>query len=203
VALQEVRGAPPPLIWPEGWHVVYRDEYLLASRYPIVEAGSALRTTVANKHIGFRYLIQFPDRQVQFFNLHLMTPRSGLEAVLDRRSGLDLSGIPMLEAILRVREAETRLASDWVASFPDAKIVAGDFNMPVDSTIYRDYWTWLDNAFSTTGFGFGFTKMTEKQGWTYGARIDQILYSPPWTCVRAWVASDIGSDHLPLVADFQ
>ena len=110
VALQEVRGAPPPLIWPEGWHVVYHDEYLLASRYPIVEAGSALRTTVANKHIGFRYLIQFPDRQVQFFNLHLMTPRSGLEAVLDRRSGIDLSGIPMLETILRVREAElTRL----------------------------------------------------------------------------------------------
>lgn len=203
VALQEVKGHPPQLVWPEGWHVVYQDEFLVASRYPIVEAGSAPRPTVPGKRIAVRYLIQCPNRQVQFFNLHLMTPRPGLEAVLDRKRGLDLSGILMLDAILRVREAETRLASDWVASFPDSKIVVGDFNMPVESTIYRDYWTWLDNAFSTTGFGLGFTKVTEEQGWTYGARIDQILYSPPWTCVRAWVASGIGSDHLPLVADFE
>ena len=35
-----------------------------------------------------------------------------------------------------------------------------------------------------------------------GARIDHMLYTRPWRCVRSFVADEIGSDHLPLVADF-
>ena len=202
VALQEVKQVPP-LVWPKGWHVVFIDELLVASRHPIVEQGSVPRETVPGKLVGIRYLIKLPSRDVQFFNLHLVTPRPGLEAVLDSKRGLDLSGIPQLDAILQVRTEESWLTSAWVANFPGPKIVAGDFNMPADSGIYRDTWSFLRNAFASTGFGFGFTKLTEQKGWTYGARIDHILYSPPWQCVRAWVGPDIGSDHLPMLADFE
>ncbi len=202
VALQEVKLVPPKLVWPEGWHVVFNDELLVACRYPIWQRGTVRRPTVPGKLAAIRYQIQFPGRDVQLFNLHLMTPRPGLEAVLDRKRGVDLSGIPRLNAILRKRDEETKFVGQWVDSFPEPKIIVGDFNMPVESTIYRRYWSSMRNAFSTTGFGLGFTKMTEKRGWTYGARIDHILYSPPWHCVRAWVGPDIGSDHRPLVADF-
>jgi endonuclease/exonuclease/phosphatase (EEP) superfamily protein YafD len=203
VALQEARGLPPQIVWPRGWHVSYYDEYLVASRYP-VEMGEGLpNPRIPNKHLVFRYTIERPDGPVQVFNLHLASPRDGLEAVLDRDKGLDTSQVPVLDAMLAERADETRLVSRWIAKFPGPKIVLGDFNTPVESTIYRRNWSWLDNAFSAAGLGFGFTKITEKEGWSYGARIDHVLYTPPWRSVRSWVDRDIGSDHLPLVAEFE
>jgi len=202
VALQEVPGNVPPIDWPPGWHLVRRDEYLLVSRFPIVLQDGHTRPGFSSKLAAVRYTVELPDRDVQLFNLHLSSPRWGLEAVLDRQTGLDVSKAPSLEASLRQRAYESRLVSDWIAQFPGAKIVVGDFNTPVESAIYRQYWSWLKNAFSTAGFGFGFTKVTEELGMSYGARIDHVLYTPPWRCVRAWVGPDIGSDHLPLVVEF-
>ena len=75
--------------------------------------------------------------------------------------------------------------------------------MPGESTLFRGDWSgWLD-AFAAVGWGFGFTKVSEKWGYSYGARIDHVLYGPSWRCLDAWVGSDIGSDHRPLLADFQ
>ena len=75
--------------------------------------------------------------------------------------------------------------------------------MPAESTIFRRDWARLADAFATNGAGFGFTKLTTIRGFTYGTRIDHVLYSSDWRCVNAWVGRDIGSDHLPLVAEFQ
>lgn len=203
VALQEVPGAPPPLVWPRGWYVVHRDELLVASRFPIVEREGMPCPGIPGKLAAMRYTLALPDGEVQLFNLHLFSPRRGLEAVLDRGTGMDVAKAPGLEAMVRVRAHESRLASDWIRLFPGPKIVVGDFNAPVESAIFRRYWSWLDDAFSAAGFGFGFTKITEVRGWSYGTRIDHVLYSPPWHCVRAWVGPGIGSDHLPLVAEFE
>lgn len=202
VALQEVPGIPPPIPWPQGWHVVRGDEYIVASRYPVVRLEGFACPGIPGKRAAYRYLVQRPQGDVQFFNLHLFSPRKGLEAVLDRETGIDVSQSTRLEASLRERADESRLASGWIEKFPGPKIVVGDFNMPVESVIFRRYWSWLDNAFSAAGFGFGFTKVTEKLGMSYGARIDHVLYSPPWRCVRAWIGPDVGSDHLPLIAEF-
>ena len=79
----------------------------------------------------------------------------------------------------------------------------GDFNMPIESTIYRRCWSGLSDAFSMAGWGFGFTKISEKLGWSYGARIDHILFCEPWQCLHCWVGGEIGSDHLPLLAEFR
>jgi endonuclease/exonuclease/phosphatase (EEP) superfamily protein YafD len=201
VALQEVVGRPPA-IWPRGWHVVQNDEYVVASRFPVVEREHTYRLVHPGKIAALRYTIDTPDGEVQLFNLHLPTPREGLEAVLDRRKLIDSKKIPQLEASLEMRRRDSQKVSDWIASFPGPKIVVGDFNTPVESALFRRYWLGLSNAFSTAGFGFGFTKITEKHGWSYGARIDHVLYSPPWNCTRAWVAGDVGSDHLPLLANF-
>ncbi len=202
VALQEVKIAPAPIVWPRGWQVVHRDELLVASRFPVELQEGFERPSVPGKTVAFRYKIAAPGGDVQLFNLHLMTPRWGLEAVLDRNKGVDLSKIPRLDAMLWLRAAESQQVSDWIAGFEGAKIIVGDFNMPFDSAIFRRNWSGYENAFSTAGFGFGFTKMTEKRGWSYGSRIDHILYTPPWHCKKAWVDADIGSDHLPLLATF-
>jgi endonuclease/exonuclease/phosphatase (EEP) superfamily protein YafD len=144
-----------------------------------------------------------PRGEAQVFNLHLTTPRPGLEAILDGRRGIDLAGLPALEKILQIRDEESQAISRWVDQHPGPKIVVGDFNMPAYSTVFRRDWGSLTNAFSAKGFGFGFTKLTETKGHEFGARIDHVLVSPPWKCVRAWVGPDIGSDHRPLVVDLR
>lgn len=201
VALQEVRN-PRRFEWPPRWYVVAHDEFLLASRYPIVERGYVGRPRNAAELAGIRYTIELPDRQVQIFNLHLESPRSGLEAVLDGTTLIDLSQVPRLKAVIEARAVESARTSQWIAGFAGVKIVMGDFNMPPESAIYGRDWSPLTNAFSTAGWGFGFTKHTAVRGWSFGTRIDHVLWDGPWRCPRSWVAADLGSDHVPLLADF-
>jgi endonuclease/exonuclease/phosphatase (EEP) superfamily protein YafD len=76
-------------------------------------------------------------------------------------------------------------------------IVAGDFNLPVESAIYRTHWGDLRNAFSRAGIGTGYTKHTRY----WGVRIDHVLASGDIGTHRSFVGRDVGSDHLPLIAD--
>ncbi len=80
-------------------------------------------------------------------------------------------------------------------------ILAGDFNLPTDSTIYREVWSGWTNAFSTTGFGFGYTVWTRATCLSYGLRIDHVLTPSVIKPRRSWVGPNVGSDHLPLLAD--
>ena len=203
VALQEVTGVLPRIAWPRGWYVLHKDEFVVASRFPVHERQGMPCPGVPGKLVLIRYTIELPHGEVQLFNLHLFSPREGLQAVLSGDKILDASNAPRVQAMLRARENESRLASQWIAQFPGPKIVVGDFNTPIESFIFRKYWSGFDNAFSTAGLGFGFTKITEMRGWRYGTRIDHVLSSPPWRSVRAWVGPDVGSDHLPLVAEFE
>jgi vancomycin resistance protein VanJ len=201
VALQEVTGRLPRIAWPRGWFVLHKDEFVVGSRYPVYEREGMPSPDVPGKLVVIRYTIQLPHDEVQLFNLHLFSPREGLQAVLEGDNILDGSNSPDVQAMLRARENESLLASQWIARFSGPKIVVGDFNTPIESNIFRKYWSSYDNAFSTAGLGFGFTKITELRGWKYGTRIDHVLSTPPWRFVRAWVGPDVGSDHLPLVAE--
>ena len=201
VALQEV-FYKTHFLWPPGWYVVNRDEFIVASRFPVVEREPISRI-VPSSYIAVRFTVELPDREIQVFNLHQVTPRSGLEALANRHDGITEQGIERLESVLQRRAAEARKASQWIAQFPGPKIVLGDFNMPIESIIYQRSWSSLANAFSTVGNGFGFTKITEKAGWNYGSRIDHILFNSEWRALRCWVGTDVGSDHLPLLAELE
>lgn len=203
VALQECKRRPPDAVWPTGWHVVHRDEYLVASPYPVASAERTMRPSIINKPAAYRFLIQLPDGELQLFNLHLSTPRRGLVAVLDRHRGFDSAGVPVMEANLKLRSEESESVSRWVQSFSGPKIVVGDFNMPPESVLFRRDWSFLSDAFSASGWGLGYSKLTEEVGWSFGTRIDHILYSPPWVSQRSWLGPPIGSDHLPLAADLK
>jgi vancomycin resistance protein VanJ len=74
--------------------------------------------------------------------------------------------------------------------------VAGDFNMPVESSIYRAHWGDLKNAFSTRGLGWGGSKKTS---W-HSVRIDHVVHNHSWRCIHAAVGPDVGSDHRPVFA---
>ena len=144
-------------------------------------SGAIVRAVVATK-VG----------QVRVGLLQLATPRNALD------NYLDLSTIPTLGPITRAniheREVESAAAREWIMSGPALPtIIAGDFNLPVESAIYRRYWSDFRNAFSHAGFGTGYSKHTR---W-WGARIDHVLMSGEFDASGSFTGKDVGSDHLP------
>ena len=139
------------------------------------------------------YEIESPAGVFYFLNVHLETVRDGLGALAGKR----LAGVPELEENIALRRWESEIAREWSGRASGRLLVAGDFNMPVESGIYRDFWSPFTNAFSKAGFGYGFTKRTRR----LAARIDHILAGEGWVVERAWVAPVIGSDHQGTIAD--
>ncbi len=227
LALQECATPEPELTaaFP-GWFVHVDRGMCLVSRYPLLEVESRDRRDVwrAGGHGAIlRYAIALPDRAApgaragspgpgasvgapdapdapgtrtfSLLNLHLETPRDAIEALMH---GLWKQAAEH-ERVMALRTWESELARQWVDEAPHPAVIVGDLNMPVDSAIYRRFWAGFENAFSHAGLGFGATKRTR---W-FGIRIDHVLAGPGWTTERAWIGPDLGSDHLPILADLR
>jgi endonuclease/exonuclease/phosphatase (EEP) superfamily protein YafD len=183
-----------------GWFHHADQELCLLSRYPITRAvmmdRSSLEEVSADGFGGSGFVITYtlaaPFGPVSLTNLHLETPRKGFDFL--RRLDPDGLGSNTL-----LREIESHRARQWVDRAGAAALVAGDFNLPVESSIFREAWGDFGDAFSEAGMGFG---MTKYNGWVR-ARIDHVLLGRGWRAVRASVGPDVGSDHRPVVADLR
>ena len=185
----------------DGWHRHVSRDLCLLSRFPIrtdsVMDRSALDRVKQSeeKEIGgagyvARFVLDGPRGPIRLGNLHLETPRKGLEGLLER----DLRRLRMNTEI---RDIESHLARQWVEQGAGPLLVLGDFNTPVESRIFRRHWSHLTNAFSVAGTGFGLTK---HNGWIR-VRIDHVLASDDWHVDRARLGSETYSDHRPLIVD--
>jgi endonuclease/exonuclease/phosphatase (EEP) superfamily protein YafD len=76
-------------------------------------------------------------------------------------------------------------------------LLAGDFNTPPESALFSQLWGGYTDAFSTAGWGWGYTF----RSWKTTVRIDHILAGPGWSCERCWVGPYVGSPHRPVLAD--
>jgi vancomycin resistance protein VanJ len=204
VALQECDG-DIRLPWPDGWHVLREGGLVVASRFPLRDKSHSRRAHPQSQWPpanAMRCVVGAPSGDLGFCCIHLLSPRSGLEQVLDQGTILAPVRSRTLREVIEWRRWESEELKQWIDDFQRPTIIAGDFNMPVDSAIYRDMWSSFANAFDAAGLGFGYTKLTSKRGWSYGARIDQILYNAgSFSCCNCWVGPDVGSDHFPLFAD--
>lgn len=178
----------------EEWHVEHRGGLCLASRFPLS------RVTAMQDDGGLGYWgtyallcrVELPETPVTVCVVHLETPREGLDEVLGR--GWRAAGDVQAETSRRARiSALARRFTDQVRG---PLVVLGDFNLPVESAIYRRDWSDLTNAFSATGWGMGQTKYTR---W-FGLRIDHVL-TKQFSIERCQVGPDVASDHRPVVAD--
>ena len=179
------------------WFTSVQDHLCLVSRFPITEIRQLDREDVrvaGGSGIVIEYTIDLGDQQLRLTNLHLDTPRAGLAPV---RDGTVSEGLQRLRSKSVVRDIESRQARRWVDGSDGAIVVLGDFNLPVESVIYRRHWGDMCNAFSYAGFGFGFSRFA---GWIR-ARIDHVLVGDGLQVVRAFVGPDFGSDHHPMIAD--
>jgi endonuclease/exonuclease/phosphatase (EEP) superfamily protein YafD len=77
-------------------------------------------------------------------------------------------------------------------------VVGGDFNMPSDDSTMAALRNYFRFAFEEAGWGYGYTRPAEYP-WV---RIDHLLSSPEWSVTRCRVGPDLGSDHLPVIAEF-
>jgi vancomycin resistance protein VanJ len=178
-----------------GWQTSSQLGSCLLSRLPLGEVSPRPVDDVwkmSGSGMIIRHALETPRGTVQLINVHLETPREGFEELQGSRGD-----VSVLKAKNAQREIEARLARHWVDESPGpARIVTGDFNMTVESAIFREHWSGYQDSFSEAGFGFGFTKRTR----LIGVRIDHILASPGWLCVKSWVGPSLGHDHRPVLA---
>ena len=163
-----------------------------------------------------RYAIDAPSGRFHIVNLLLETARKGLEGlsgaagfIPDRfgaSSGTRDDAATALERInlnAQIRERESERAAIW-ASRGDQRIpliIMGDFNLPVESSIFRRHWSTFTDAFEAAGSGFGWSKQ-EGSLLRIRIRIDHVLTRADGpTPIGTWLGPDLGSDHLPVIAD--
>ena len=183
-----------PEHWPAGWSVRFDQQLCLATRYPIIGAKAIeeVRTgTQGGTGQAMFYRLQSPSGPVDLAVVHLETPRKGLEPL--RYGG----GVDELKLNALVRDVGSMRIRRWITEQSKDPIVLGDFNMPVESRIYRDHWSDCTNAFSSVGHGFGWTRVLRR----FSIRIDHVLTCSGWRPLRAVVGPDLGSDHRPLIVD--
>jgi endonuclease/exonuclease/phosphatase (EEP) superfamily protein YafD len=183
----------------EGWFTDARSGACLISRFPIVAVSQMDREaflSVGGAGLVVTYVLAVGDREISLTNVHLETPREGLEAI---RSGDLAEGAPLLEGKSMLRTFEHRFARRWVDTLPRPRLVVGDFNSPPESPMFRSHWADWQNAFSRVGVGLGGTRLN---GWIR-ARIDHILADDRWVVVRSRLGPNLGSDHAPLLADLR
>ena len=205
VALQECARETALKALP-GWTMVTEERLVVAARAPVTRTkGRRIMHPPSQwpRASALQCVIHLPEGDLTFSSIHLPSPRQGLSNLLDRDRLLNLSRIPLLkkETELRRRTAEEIEALLRAGALP--AVVAGDFNMPVESAWYRRFWPAYTNAFSKAGFGYGFTEKIAIRGFEYRVRIDHILTRGDLVAEKCWVGMDVGSDHLPLFAEIR
>jgi endonuclease/exonuclease/phosphatase family metal-dependent hydrolase len=196
IAFQEVGNNASENRLGTGWYWNHGAGTAIASRYPILSSGKYTANGIDRwGDIGVSAIIELPQGRARICCIHLGTPRWGLEELAITHHGL--AGVDELRKNTQKRELESRKIRAWIGESDMPTIVAGDFNMPVESAIYRRYWSDFQNAFTVAGWGYGHSKFTR---W-HGVRIDHILTDTKWSVARSYVADDDGGDHRPVVAD--
>ena len=185
-----------PSSWPAGWTARAEASICLASRWPLVSVRTDERVLTGQQG-GTGTVVLFrlaaPADSIDVAVVHLETARKGLERL---RYGMDIGSVTLNTL---VRNVGSERAGRWIASQSPDAIIAGDFNLPVESRIFRDHWSRCPDAFNTAGRGFGYTRVLPK----FSIRIDHVLPCGNWRALSATIGPDVGSDHLPLIVDLR
>lgn len=210
------------------WFVAQYGSLCMMSRWPISKVETMPREEILRMSTSggggtglvMRAFIDSPRGPLVVINLHLETARRGLEGMLspeglipdspfdetDTTSIVPVVSTPQnfarFTANVAVRDKESSLASAWArATHPQAAmVIGGDFNLPVESNIFREHWSDFVDAFEATGNGLGWSK---REGRWLRVRIDHLLTARDGPRpIRVEVGPDYRSDHRPVIADF-
>jgi endonuclease/exonuclease/phosphatase (EEP) superfamily protein YafD len=178
-----------------GWHVSRKRG--IASRFPIVEE---LPEYSAPSDTDKRYAAKLERVRLRTpsgaefvaATVHLPTIRWGLIRLL---SDADTAAIPRHNAWWG-REV-SRVLTELARTGGLPLLAGGDFNMPPDDSTMAALRRSHLFAFDEAGWGYGYTRPA-RPPWV---RIDHVLASPEWQVTACRVGPDLGSDHLPVLAE--
>ena len=199
ISMQEVsyknKGALEVILTPDKWNLSFTGGLGLASRLKIKNVETKDRNIVGGwGALITRYELEGASGRINLFNMHLDTPRLGIEAVMDN----GLGGLSEIKRIAKMMYTESVILSRWVLPYRNV-LITGDFNMTNANPIYRRCWSPYTDVFSRAGHGFGYTKYTR---W-HGVRIDHVLCDGNWKAIHSEAGPAIGSDHRPMIADIE
>jgi endonuclease/exonuclease/phosphatase (EEP) superfamily protein YafD len=194
VALQEWPGWEKHEAFPRvEWQVHGTPALFLASRLPITRTLIRGERSVSTTGALGRYELRTESGIFTLFNLHFASPREGLYDVTHDKQ----KGVENLQEGTELRWEQSENVANEANDVVGPVLLVGDFNTPPESAIFRSVWSRYTDAFSSAGWGWGYTFI----GGRTTVRIDHILASPGWHCERCWVAPSIGSPHRPVIAD--
>jgi endonuclease/exonuclease/phosphatase (EEP) superfamily protein YafD len=201
LVLQDCQLFDAPKLLDPQWHFRRDGELGLASRHPIAGVRNCSGPEFPQFWRRPGTLVVFEintptlTAPVHVLNVHLATPRFGLTALIHRAFR---HAAKTLDENTQWRREQSRAARRVAESLRGPVIVAGDFNTPTRSALYREHWSHWQNAFSVAGWGWGHTHFTRRTG----LRIDHVLVpQDDWRVERCWVGPDVGSAHRPVIAD--
>lgn len=168
----------------------------LASRYPIVAQLATLEDDATTESRFGAHLNRVRVRTPQgtefiLASVQMPTLRPGFYQFLEG----DISRLQL--HIDWWRHELARVVDQLSDTDETPLLVAGDFNMPSDDSSMAALREYLRFGFEDAGWGYGYTRPS-KTPWV---RIDHILASSHWVFARCWVGPDLGSDHLPVMAE--
>ena len=202
LCLQDARGASSGRVGAffKGWHLASAGQYVIASKFPIVDTDVGDISYDGETHTYLRARIDVAGRHVAIFNAHFVTPRDALNPL--RSPSLWRVGISEMRrnAAQRLRQA-SQLAEDS-RGITGPLVIAGDLNAPPASLVTRMLTDrGFVDVFSASGRGYGYTfGHTLLIGRPF-LRLDRILASHHFVPLRAWAGGAAGSDHRPVIVD--
>jgi endonuclease/exonuclease/phosphatase (EEP) superfamily protein YafD len=194
-----------------GWNVRSYGQYVIASRWPLTEAEVIPLSPPGEGDCILRTVMQIGSARIALYNVHLLTPRDGLNAlrVVRRRPGRFTGAILDLRENVERRLLQADQVAELVRQEQGPTILAGDLNSPEGSlACKRMVAAGLHDAFAEGGRGYGYTYghdlLLSRFPWLprlSWMRIDHIMLSPGIRASRCWTGTREASDHRPVYAD--
>jgi endonuclease/exonuclease/phosphatase (EEP) superfamily protein YafD len=175
-------------------------QYFVASRLPMRDCAPGYIPFRGIGHSFVHCVVTAHGKDIDVVTVHFLTPRNGLNAV--RHEGMQ--GIDTWRMNMTDRLTQSSELAQQVGQMKRPRIVAGDMNAPERSNVVKNLLhTGLRDAFSSAGFGYGYTHgHSLKLGISF-LRIDHILVSDELGVARAYAGGKEGSEHRPVIADLR
>ncbi|MFM2120638.1 MAG: hypothetical protein RL722_2106 [Pseudomonadota bacterium] len=186
-----------------GRQVFHQGQYVIASRLPLEGCTQGLIPYDGRPHTYARCTLVTPARRVELYNVHLLTPREGLNAARhERLAGLDEWRDNVAKRLAQARKLATDIVLRQQASGRASVILAGDLNAPEASPVVQSLLSQgLRDAWSSGAIGYGYTHGHSLRPHISFLRIDHILVSEDLGVARSWTGGDQGSEHRPVITD--
>jgi len=192
------------------WNVRFDGQYLVASKLPLEDLKILALPFFGEEQSCLRTRVRIGETTVTLFDVHLQTPRHGLEALRETKSNpWDLpQAILNFENNVAARLTQVRELQSYISHEQGPVIVAGDLNSPDASQVCAALrGLALHDAFAEGGTGYGYTYghflLQHKLPGVHISwmRLDHIMMSSQFLTRNCQVGSALASDHRPVIAD--